>query len=631
MFCSIIALNIKNISIFLRFFIMPGDDDIFAGKIYLVKIKREEEFTSEDFLWALCNVGKDNVDLEDFKNIVQKLNGLGLWNPCISMKPVKWKSLKNIVACKVLSVVGNPTLLLEEVNTFKQVLELAYGMGILTNIQGREILDGKNEEQLGFSSGSTASQSRTLLDVLSGSSTRTNAIKDMQEKSRDIISDQNNTKSGKVKFPAPVPALPVCGQGPSILSDKEQSVVEQFDFSSLESAGNAAPPGIPDEGSVEANDVVTTNSHAGGSAGGVNGAFDPSKFNLDAIDNELAQLEASTGSDGAGMARQLARYKTITKNLRESLVFSCMTVQKYMRLVDARDMQLRDSSSYSANDVLTGLKPTLAKMEKVMESCLARDIKFSADIGAVQSKLDDVRGAIESNATLATQESVNLVRHLGTFGMVDTGSTFDMPSAISAIYRTLNDDIAPAFKAGNVTTYVASQTPANPVEAFLMPSGNVAAGHPLPGHKRAADGSGGAMAALHANQGPYWQSQSVPPPNIGQDSLCGLPPQYRDVSVNYLGVQQTPPQHIPPQPQHYSVPPPPFKQMRYDGASVVRSVFQNYQQANSDVGSAPASAGPRNLFHGPPPAPTTQNGPGSVASSTQNGPGSVASEITELN
>ena len=88
------------------------------------------------------------------------------------------------MACKVLSVVGNPTLLLEEVNTFKQVLELAYGLGILTNIQGREILDGKNEEQLGFASGSSDSQSRTLIDVISDSSTRNNAINDMQKKTR---------------------------------------------------------------------------------------------------------------------------------------------------------------------------------------------------------------------------------------------------------------------------------------------------------------------------------------------------------------------------------------------------------------------------------------------------------------
>ena len=94
-----------------------------------------------------------------------------------------------------------------------------------------------------------------------------------------------------------------------------------------------------------------------------------------------------------------------------------------------------------------------------------------ADIDIVQSKLEHVSAAIESNATLSTKESLNLVRHLGTFGMVDTVSTFDMPPSISAIYRTINDDIAPAFKDGNVTTYIYAQPPANPVEAFFMAPG----------------------------------------------------------------------------------------------------------------------------------------------------------------
>ena len=55
--------------------------------------------------------------------------------------------------------------------------------------------------------------------------------------------------------------------------------------------------------------------------------------------------------------------------------------------------------------------------------------------------------------------------------MVDTGSAFDKPSSISAIYRTINDDIAPAFKDGNVTTYIYAQPPANAGEAFFMAPG----------------------------------------------------------------------------------------------------------------------------------------------------------------
>ena len=84
----------------------------------------------------------------------------------------------------------------------------------------------------------------------------------------------------------------------------------------------------------------------------------------------------------------------------------------------------------NANHVIVGLKPTIESMEKVMESCLARDTKFSDDVGSIQSELHDARAAIESNATLSTNNSENVVRNLGTFGMVNTGSTFHMSSVL---------------------------------------------------------------------------------------------------------------------------------------------------------------------------------------------------------
>ena len=137
--------------------------------------------------------------------------------------------------------------------------------------------------------------------------------------------------------------------------------------------------------------------------------------------------------------------------------------------------------------------------------------------------------------------------------------------------------------------------------------------------------------------------KTAPPVNIGQPGMLDLPFQYRDVAASYLGPsgfpanqqtgvlqqQQTPTQYAPPRSQHpdYSVPPPPIKQMRIDGASVVRSVFMNCQPMNTHVGyTAPGCSGdqmlgPRNLFQGP----ATP-----LASHTQSGPGSVTSENIEF-
>ena len=238
-------------------------------------------------------------------------------------------------------------------------------------------------------------------------------------------------------FPPPVSS---CNQRDPALNVQEQEFVDEFDSTHLDKQ-------------QECTDVI----------------IDPAQFSIDAFDNELALLESTPDVDG----KQLNRYKSLTKTLRNSLAAACLTVGKLMKIIDARDLQLRDSSSYSAADVLAGLKPTTTKVDKAVATCLALDEKFSNEIAKIRSELTGVLTAVETSADISAEWFDKVLKKLGLFGMVDNGCTFDNPAAISSIYRMLNDVVVPVFMAGNVTSFVGPPPVANPL---LFPPGTVGDG-----------------------------------------------------------------------------------------------------------------------------------------------------------
>ena len=71
------------------------------GKIYLVKIKTTTAFKAPEILWAICQVGKSNVNVEGFRNIIT------------------WRLLQNAIELKAIGKVGNPVLLTKEVCTWQ--------------------------------------------------------------------------------------------------------------------------------------------------------------------------------------------------------------------------------------------------------------------------------------------------------------------------------------------------------------------------------------------------------------------------------------------------------------------------------------------------------------------------------
>ena len=120
-------------------------------------------------------------------------------------------------------------------------------------------------------------------------------------------------------------------------------------------------------------------------------------------------------------------------------------------------LKLREYQAYSASEVLEGLQPAMSnlgmfttKLDKVLEVVRALDEKYTEKLSSLHVEIGELSAAIVNNAVKSGEHSDNIVRHLGTFGMIDVGSTFNIPNAIQSIYKMLSEDIATFFQSGLV-------------------------------------------------------------------------------------------------------------------------------------------------------------------------------------
>ena len=69
-------------------------DDLVYGKVYFGKIKEDEGFSSPDYVLFIGKVGKDKIDVEDFRNIVSRLNTKWCFTPLLSTEVTTWKYIR---------------------------------------------------------------------------------------------------------------------------------------------------------------------------------------------------------------------------------------------------------------------------------------------------------------------------------------------------------------------------------------------------------------------------------------------------------------------------------------------------------------------------------------------------------
>ena len=351
-------------------------ETVLLGKIYLVKIKTTASFKAPEILWAICQVGKSNVNVEDFRNIVEGLNGLGAYTESLSDNSITWRLLQNAIALKAIGKVGNPLLLTKEVCTFREVLEFAYDRQILTNTQALDMLALKDEELRGASN---TSNPMTMKEATgrSGSKPLADAIEEASQNARNLT----GISGGNV-------------QPGSETNDLLRSVFSpSLDVGANETVGDATNDALP----------------------GVSFEFDASNFNIDEVDNEIEVLGEDNGED---LRVKLNRYKALTTKLRNSLSFSCQTVHQLTQALDAKDMQLRELKADGAKAIAAELQPGL---DLHMEN--------------INRRLE----TIESDQAVCRQNFSDLSNCLSSFGFKGNPCTFDIPLTLGAMYTIMNN------------------------------------------------------------------------------------------------------------------------------------------------------------------------------------------------
>ena len=643
---------------------------VFNTKLYLVKIKVGNDFNDEDLLWAIGHQGVDNIDMEDFKNIVMVLNKKGLWTPILADKGATWKSIKTSADLKALGHNGKPILLLEEVLTFKKILEFAYMQGVLADPKGQEVLNAKNEELESKKSGTSVSL--TLEQASSNAQSVSDVVGLTMKRSREIFAGTDSQQGGGCITNSDYLAQPG-GSTDTVITNPKGTIVATLDLTDA----------VIDTMNKVGSEVEVVEAHATDENRIETDGFDPSQFNVDDIDNELDQLEDPAELD---LVKKNSRYKAITKTLRKSLSFSCLTVQQLMKQLDAKEAQLREIQALSSKQVVEGLKPEMKKVQalddkvgSVIEAIKALDEKSTNEAASVLSDIKDVASKVAQNTTAAQDQANSIVRHLGTFGLVDSGYSFNVPNYLNYIFRILNEEIAPVFRAGNVYAQDNNGQPLPPpvVGAPGQPLPPSVPGQPLPpsvpGHPLTPSVPGHPLpypsAHAPAMHRAYLATQGIPhshvlpspvpasiPTNAGNNvsntaqlsapqslqrmangpyhgppatvpvpaattgnGLLQTPVKFQTMQQNYLpvaGVAPPPIATAPTLPSHRAVTPqdlgtfigPPGKKQRTDGTNAVRSLFSNFSQQNyaSQQPTQSQQSNPSNLFTRPQPHTTAQ-------------------------
>ena len=162
---------------------------------------------------------------------------------------------------------------------------------------------------------------------------------------------------------------------------------------------------------------------------------------------------------------------------------------------------------------------------------------MTSELASVHTGTKNLGDQVAHNASLVDEHSNNVVRHLNKFGI-----TSDIPNAVSNIYRIINEEIAPEFRAKH--SVVQNQTP------YTHSSTATATSSPTP------------FTKSPGNTGHLLQAQA----------------ESRHIEKNFVStnpqksVHQTPTNKIPYSANHYA-PPSPTKRRRAEGTDAVRSLF----------------------------------------------------------
>ena len=388
---------------------------IFTGSLYLVQIKENANYGARDLLWAIGQNMGEPLDYQGMKGLIKASNGRGLITPKLSSTSITWGEIKAQVELQRLSIVGDPMTILENVHSFYRIVNLAYDAKILTSVPGWNLLQGL-----------TMQKPRIKVEKDS----RNEKIEEMKGRARIKMEYEQNVlweenENGEFVRVGGSGADGEGGASGRLVRMQEAPLVEDVDISDTIMEENVNLPGIG------ATEEVVSNTRNEVFSGGL----DEIDRMMEGLEDEVTDESIRGWKDKAGVFQKLAKnLRAKVKNLED----------ENLKLVKASDLdkkRLHEYQSHSVTELIQGISPRLEPLDDLKIGMLG----LKEDMVAMEERLarkfqlrtEDVLESVEESKIARNSEHTNVLRHLDSRGLVDKGSSYDIPEALGMILERM--------------------------------------------------------------------------------------------------------------------------------------------------------------------------------------------------
>ena len=207
---------------------------------------------------------------------------------------------------------------------------------------------------------------------------------------------------------------------------------------------------------------------------------------------------------------------------------------------------------------------------------------FNEALASVKSEVKDLSVALVKLGDLSMFNSNNIVRHLDSCGLIDSGSRVDVPKILWSVHSLLDKDIAPIFKAGLVSQIGPDDSG---VEDVTSPANPTAAGSSM-----AANINNNVIGDCMTRAGVSGASVAAPSAYPTQSAAALMPPpaDFHQLQRSYLPVQS--PQYGAPVPSPSSNSLPAFPSLSTGNSQAPDPALMRAQFGSSDFGRANVSS-----------------------------------------
>ena len=402
------------------------DTEIIRGKVYLVKIREFDGYGAQDVFWAVGQQKKDLLTFQAFKNLVTKYNGRGFCAPKLSEDRITWGELKEKLEIARMEQSGRPVCYFDNVLSFREIAGSAYDTGILSDAKGVEFLDKlkkgsvKTSERKGGQGVTTASMSEALKAV------NVEAAKATKEQMDTVGAAMEQAEIfGPAKESSSVPET----------VDTEAEQDNQYENSMFVYRGSGNDPN--GQGVAFYEEVQFEGEQSENQAGG------SKQMEMYEVDGKLEELEADVAEKtGEEWKKRAGVFQSISKTLRKQVKVHKDNSEKYMREADLKAKQMDEWKAHGADDVIEGLKTSLAPMASILgklkelQSGMAdMETRLTEKIDGVRIEVQELSEEVCSSSLSRKEDFQSVVKNLASNGLTARKDNLDIPSALVELLR----------------------------------------------------------------------------------------------------------------------------------------------------------------------------------------------------